>query len=43
MSTGSPSRLLDAAGVQASEGTDFVRLTDDGRIASVTGFFGPLD
>jgi len=36
-------RLLDAAGAQASEGTDFVRLTADGRIASVTGFFGPLD
>ena len=36
-------RLLDSEGVQASEGTDFVRLTAEGRIASVTGFFGPLD
>lgn len=34
--------LLDGTGAQVNEGTDFVRLADDGRIASVTGFFGPL-
>lgn len=29
-------------GTVAVAGTDFVRFGDDGRIASVTGFFGPV-
>jgi hypothetical protein len=30
-------------GATVIEGVDFVVLDDDGKIASVTGFFGPLD
>lgn len=35
--------IVDAAGAALMEGVDFGRLADDGRIASITGFFGPLD
>lgn len=34
--------VLDADGTAVNEGEDFGHLGDDGRIASVTGFFGPL-
>ncbi len=35
-------RLVNASGETALEGVDFARVTPDGRLASVTGFFGPL-
>lgn len=35
-------RLLLADGSTAIEGVDFATLAEDGRLASVTGFFGPV-
>lgn len=35
-------QLLDPAGAVVLEGCDFAQLDADGRIAQITGFFGPL-
>ena len=35
--------LVQADGTEALVGLDFVELAEDGRIARVVGFFGPLD
>ena len=35
-------RMLDADGNVAIEGMDFGELAPDGRLASITGFFGPF-
>lgn len=35
--------MVDASGASVMTGVDFGRLADDGRIASITGFFGPLE
>jgi hypothetical protein len=34
--------MVDGSGASLLVGEDFGRLADDGRIASITGFFGPL-
>jgi len=34
---------VQADGTEALVGLDFVELAEDGRIARVVGFFGPLD
>lgn len=34
--------MIDASGASVMEGVDFGTLAADGRIASITGFFGPL-
>lgn len=34
--------IIDQSGARVVEGVDFGRLGSDGRIASITGFFGPL-
>jgi len=34
--------LVQADGAEALVGVDFVELAEDGRIARITGFFGPL-
>jgi uncharacterized protein (TIGR02246 family) len=36
-------RLVQADGTALPEGLDFVELTEDGRIARIVGFFGPLE
>jgi hypothetical protein len=36
-------QLVDASGTSLHVGLDFVELADDGRIARIVGFFGPLD
>jgi hypothetical protein len=35
--------MIDADGQQVLEGVDFGQLADDGRIRSITGFFGALE
>jgi hypothetical protein len=35
-------RLVQADGTTLPEGLDLVQLTEDGRIASIVGFFGPI-